>query len=254
MVDSSSPSTGGSRVISRLLPLAIRLWLSTQVDRVENLVFRIEGGDRTLLSGHIPEVVLSAQAAVYQGIHLSQAALKATDIRINLGQVIRRKPLRLLAPFPVSGRVEVTTEDLNRSLQEAPLLGEGLYDFLRLLANSQPEAAYLNTLLDRLPKPTLTPHYQASAHIQPTGIDINLHPKLGEDLPPIALSTQLVIKDGHRLCLENPHWIVDAATADKTALPELHGFEIDLGSKITLTDCTLERDRLSLAGTIRIMP
>lgn len=253
VVEQSPSKASGSRIISRVLPPAIRFWLSTQLEHVEDLVFRVEGRDRDILSGHIPEVSLSAQKAVYQGIHLSQAAVKASEIRINLGQVIRRKPLRLLAPFPVSGDVCLTTADFNQSLQ-SPLLGEGLYDFLHLLAQSQPEAAHLQTILDTLPERTVLPHYHPSANIGAEGITLRLSPREGEAMPPIAIATQLAIKEGHRLCLENPHWLSEIDAANTTPLPALHGFEIDLGSEVTLTACEIQTDQLSLAGTIRVLP
>jgi hypothetical protein len=254
VVDSPPTKPSGSRIISRILPPAIRLWLATQLDHVEKLVFRLEGGDRTILSGHIPKVILSAEAAIYQGIHLSQAAVQATDIRINLGQVIRRKPLRLLAPFLVTGDVMLSTADLNASLQQAPLLGEGLYDFLQLMVRSQPEAADLENLLAQLPGPSIAPYYDAVAQISSDGIHLTLTPKAGQTLPALAIATQLSIKDGHRLSLDNPHWVIVGHPVDQIPLPELHQFEIDLGSKITLTDCSLQPDHLTLAGTLRVMP
>lgn len=252
-MESASGKTSGSRIISRILPPAIRLWLSTQLDHVEDLVFQIEGRDRDLLSGHIPEVFLSAQKAVYQGIHLSQATVKASEIRVNLGQVMRRQPLRLLAPFPVSGNVFLTTQDFNQSLQSA-LLGEGLYDFLRLLAQAQPEAAHLQGILDTLPERTVLTHYYPQASITADGIVLRLTPRDGKSVPPIAIATQLAIQDGHCLCLENPHWLTDQDAASATPLPALQGFEIDLGSEVTLTQCEIQADQLSLAGTVRVLP
>ncbi|MEM9003696.1 MAG: DUF2993 domain-containing protein [Cyanobacteria bacterium P01_F01_bin.86] len=253
MVGSTSAKSSGSGVISRLLPPAIRLWLHTQVEHVEELVFRIEGRDHQILSGHIPEVLLSAQKAVYQGVHLSQVAVKASGIHINLGQVIRRKPLRLLSPFPVSGNVYLTTADLNHSLQ-SPLLGEGLYSFLQLLAQSQPEAADLQAILNRFPNRTVLPHYAPTARIGPDHITLKLIPGEGQTLPPIAIATQLGIQDGHRLCLKEPRWLTEPDTATTTPLPALHGFEIDLGSEVILTECAIQTDQLSLAGSIRVMP
>lgn len=256
MAESSSAHLGGSRIISRVLPPAIRFWLSTQLERVEDLQFQIQGRDRELLSGHIPELYLSAQKAVYQGIHLSQAAVTARSIRVNLGQVMRRKPLKLLAPFPISGDVELTAADFNASLQ-SPLLGEGLYDFLQLLAQSQPEAAYLQEILASLPDRTVLPHYQPTATIADGQIILRLHPREGETVPAIAISTQLSIRDGHRLCLDHPHWLADAATPAAAAgqpLPALHGFEIDLGSEVTLTQCRIADEKLMLAGTVRVLP
>lgn len=253
MAEPTSAKSAGSRVISHLLPPAVRLWLHTQVEHVEELVFRIEGGDRQILSGHIPEVLLSAQKAVYQGIHLSQVVVKASGIHINLGQVMRRKPLRLQAPFPVCGDVYLTTADLNQSFQ-SPLLGEGLYDFLRLLARSQPEASELEAMLGHFPEKTVLPYYLPTANIESDRITLNLTPREGQTVRPIAIATQLAVKDGRRLCLENPHWLAEPDSENATPLPTLHGFEIDLGSQVTLSKCVIETGQISLAGSIRVMP
>lgn len=254
MIESPPQSSkGGSRVISRILPPAIRLWLSTQLDHVEELVFHIEGRDRQVLSGHLPTVFLSAQKAVYQGIHLSQAAVKASDIRVNLGQVIRRKPLQLLAPFPVDGNVLLTTADLNQSLQ-SPLMGTGLYSFLQLLAQSQPEAAHLQGILHSLPEKTVSPHYLPSATIEADRVTLRLLPQAEVTLPPIEIATQLAIKEGRRLCLENPYWLTETAASQTTPLPALQGFEIDLGAAVQLSACEIQADQLALAGTIQVMP
>lgn len=254
-MESSSSQPSGSRIISRILPPAIRFWLSTQLEQVDNLQFQIKGRDRDILSGHIPEVFLSAQKAIYQGIHLSQAAATASTIRINLGQVIRRKPLRLLAPFPISGDVELTEADFNASLQ-SPLLGEGLYDFLFLMAQSQPEAAQLKTLLASLPGRNLLSHYVPNAEIVGDQILLRLQPRPEQTVPAIAVRTQLSIRDGHCLCLDHPHWLSedDVSTPSATPLAELHGFEIDLGSEVTLTQCIIANKKLQLSGTVRVLP
>ncbi|WP_204140297.1 DUF2993 domain-containing protein [Halomicronema sp. CCY15110] len=254
MAPASSPQPRGSRIISRLLPPAIRFWLSTQLDHVENLQFEIQGRDREILSGHIPEIALSAQKAIYQGIHLSQAAVTASAIRVNLGQVVRRQPLRLLAPFPIQGAIELTEADFNNSLQ-SPLLGEGLYDFLQLLARSQPEAASLQDLLDALPDRTVHSHYQAQAAIQTDYVILRLRPKVPA-VPAIAIRTQLSIRDGHRLCLDNPHWLKDDTLTAPTSIPlsDLHGFAIDLGKEVMLTDCRVADQKLRLSGTVRVLP
>lgn len=256
MAQSSSAQPGGSRIISRVLPPAIRFWLSTQLERVDDLQFQIQARDRELLSGHIPEIYLSAQKAIYQGIHLSQAAVTARSIRVNLGQVMRRQPLRLLAPFPISGDVELTIADFNASLQ-SPLLGEGLYDFLQLLAQAQPQAGYLQDLLASLPNRSVLPHYQPTAAIADDQILLRLQPREPATVPAIAISTQLAIRDGHRLCLDNPHWLTDPASAPTAIgqpVPALHGFEIDLGDEVTLTQCRIADDKLMLAGTVRVLP
>lgn len=252
MAEPARTQPRGSRVISRLLPPAIRLWLRTQLDHVEDLVFDIEGGDRDVLSGHISAVILSAQTAIYQGIHLSQIAIKAQDIRMNLGQVMRRQPLRLLASFPVSGRVSLTAQDLTYSLQ-APLLEAGLYDFLLRLAQAQPETTDLDLVLKSLSAQTLLTYYRPTADIAVNQITLRLHPQAGQSVPALAIATELTIQDGQRLCLDNLRWV---STPDGAYHPAatLHGFAIDLGPAVSLTDCQIQADQIVLAGTVHVMP
>lgn len=253
MVEPTPEKSKGSRIISRVLPPAIRLWLQSQLDLVEDLGFQIEGRDRDILSGHIPTVALTAQKAIYRGIHLRQVAVSASGIRINLGQVLRRKPLRLLAPFPVSGGVCVPEADLNASLQ-SPLLGEGLYEFLRLIAKSQPKDHGLHALLLQLQQRTVLTHYTPSATIAANRITLQLLPLSGQTLAAIAISTHLVVKDGRRLCLEDPCWLSPDDVDAKTELSALQGFEIDLGSEVDITECAVQSQRLSIQGTLQVLP
>lgn len=253
VTDPAPNQPSGSRLVSWILPPAIRFWLRTQVDDVKDLIFRIEGRDRDILAGHIPEVLLSAQKAIYQGLHLSHVAVKATGIRINLGQVMRRKPLRLLAAFPVSGDVRVTADDLNASLQSS-LLGEGIYQFLKLIAKSQPEDTDLTLLLDRFPEGTVLPQYCPTADIEADRITLRLMPSDVQSAPEIAIVTNLTIRDGNRLCLENPRWLSSNQADTAITMAALHGFEINLGSAVTLTACEVQNDHLALAGTIHVFP
>lgn len=242
----------GSRWISRLLPAAVRFWLQSQAEQIENLVFEIQGRDREILRGHLPGVTLSAEKAIYQGMHLSQLAVEAKEIRINLGQVLRGKPLKLLAPFPVTGRVCLTTADLNASLN-ADLLGTGLYDFLTQFAAAQADGAALQAVLAACPDKTVQPHYDAQAILGSGVITLQLTPKPGQTVPAIAIETGLEIEAGRYLRLRDPHWLA-ATGGDRQALPDLHGFAIDLGSEVTLTACTVEPDRMVLAGQVQVLP
>jgi hypothetical protein len=131
-LDLASESESGSRLIGKILSPAIRLWLRVQLEAAESLLFQVKGSDRQILRGYIPTVEVAAQQAVYRGLHLSQAQLTANQIRINLGQVMQGKPLRLLEPVPVVGRVWISQTDLTASLA-APLLRQALQEVWQLL-------------------------------------------------------------------------------------------------------------------------
>lgn len=92
-----------SKIIASVLSPAIKLYLRSQVDQVEGLEIKIKGGDSQILRGHIPEVSLMAQRAIYQGLFLSQVQVTGENIKINLGQVLKGKALRLLEPIFIAG-------------------------------------------------------------------------------------------------------------------------------------------------------
>jgi len=245
---SSGPSPGrGSRLISRLLPPAIRLWLHTQLDHIEGLEFAIDGQDRQILGGYLPGVNLVARQAVYQGLYVSQAQVQAADIRVNLPQVLRGKALRLLQPFPVTGQVTMGAEDLRLSLR-SPLLAQGLQDVLKqLLAGAATPMA-----LDQW----LEPGDGTAA------IAITLEPdRLTLGWPPsqlsgdrLELTTGLVMAEGRRLCLWQPVAQVISATNDAPTQVSLEDVIFDLGPEVDIHTLTVGPAGLELVGTVRVIP
>ncbi|TVQ54293.1 MAG: DUF2993 domain-containing protein, partial [Spirulina sp. DLM2.Bin59] len=111
--------------VSGVLSPAVALWLRSQLDHVDNLQIQITSKNQQLLRGQIPQVTLKADQAVYQGIHLSHGEITAQTIQINVGEMVKGKPFRLLAPVPVTGSVRLTVQDLQASLGSA-LLTQGL--------------------------------------------------------------------------------------------------------------------------------
>jgi hypothetical protein len=243
--------------ISKLLPAAVRFWLHTQAEHIENLVFEIQGRDRQILRGHLPQVVLSADKAIYQGMHLSRLRVEAREIRVNLGQILRGKPLRLLAPFPVEGRVGLSAADLNASLN-SELLGTGLYDFLTQFAAAQTtqatQAGDLQAALAACPDKTVRTHYQAHATLDEGIVRLQLMPLPGQSLPTIAIETGLMIDSGRYLRLHQPHWISPSDPNHREALTDLQDFTLDLGPEVTLTECSLTPAQMVLGGHLRVLP
>ncbi|MGE5658169.1 MAG: DUF2993 domain-containing protein [Actinomycetota bacterium] len=231
-------SRQGSRIISTVLSPAVQLWLRAQVQQVEALAVKIEGSDRQLLQGIIPQVSLTAHSAVYQGLHLSDIALTATNIRVNLGQVIKGKPLRLLAPIPVVGEVRLNQADLNQSLH-APLLATALSEFLLpLLPNlsaSQQQIQLQNPQI-KIDACQLT----LTAAILPSN---------GKQLP-FFLKTGLRLASSHELLFEEP----DVQISQESTRTKLESFKLDLGPEVKLQELTLIPGEIVCRGGIQVNP
>ena len=196
----SAPSTQGSRLISRVLPIAIKFWLQTQLDEIGELTFEIQATDRQVLSGHIPGIALSAQQAVYQGVRITDVDVHASDIKINIGQVLRGKSLRLKQPFPIEGQVAFDVDALEASSTES-ILAEGLLDFWQTLLAKENVATEVATHygadIAALHDPQLS---QYQSRLQTLGQDLILH-LVRDGQSEICLKGQITVGRGHILQL-----------------------------------------------------
>ena len=260
--DATGPGPRGSRLISRLLPPAIRLWLHTQFDHIEGLEFAIEGKDRQILGGYLPGVNLAAHQVVYRGLHVSQAQVSAADIRVNLPQVLRGKPLRLLQPFPVEGRVTVLADDLRASLR-SPLLGQGLGDVLTQLLASADEVLPLeqwigdgkaHTTVDiELDADRLTLRWPRKSPAAKA-----LEPETPEPQPSdpeiLELTTGLAIKEGRWLCLCQPVISRLPTTGEPPSPTPLAETAFDLGPEVDIRQLSVTAQGIDLEGMVRVIP
>lgn len=230
-----------SRLISKVLSPAVRLWLQSQVERVEDLQVKIQGGDRQILQGAIPSVSLSAKGAVYQGLHLSQLLLTATGIHINIGQVLKGKPLRLLQPVPVVGELLLREADLNASVS-APLLSIALTEFL--CQNLQPASAF--SKMASLPLTLRNPQIRIdSGQLTLSGILVSA---TGIELP-FVFGTGLSGAN-RELQFVRPHF----QTPPGVPGPQPDDFTLDLGPEVDIQELTLSQSQLVCRGSITVLP
>lgn len=239
-----------SRLISKVLSPAVRLWLRSQLEHVDDLHLVIEAGDRQLLSGSIKQVSVSARNAIYQGLHLSQVSIVGEQICTNFTQVLRGKPLRLTQAFPIVGDVLLYEADVNASLQ-SPLLAQGVIEFLLTLLQADGE-----------PDDSLTQQTPQEIHLQ------DPHVVLGDGQVTIAatllsasgqptavvIRTGLRLSDGNKLHLDRPHWLPHAKARQGMPLRDLDGFAFDLGSDVSLQTLSLEAGQLRCQGQIMVTP
>lgn len=219
-----------------MLSPAVRLWLRSQVQKVSDLEVKISGSDRQILHGTIPRVSISAHHAVYEGLHLTQIQLVGEGVCINLGQVLRGQPLRLLELVPVFAKLVLQESDLNASLQ-SPLLANALTQLLGMLLPS-------SYLIDG----------QAVCH--KIGIDngqlimsVTLADRTNHPTP-VVIRTGLQLVSCHELQLEQPQ----IQTQVGLSLVNLDSFKLDLGPEVSITELTLTSGQLVCCGRINIIP
>lgn len=229
----------GSKFVSKVLPVSIQLWLRTQLEKVEKLEVKIEGSNRQILQGSIPKVFLTAKNAIYQGLHFSDVRLSATDIRINIGQIIRGKPLRLLKPFAVTGQLLLQEADLNASFQ-SPLLANAAIEFLTplLLRSSQGE----------IQPPISLDGIQL-------GIERDRLTLLGQILcangaQNLAITTGIELANNQKILFQP----LEVRLSSKIVDDIFNDAKIDLGSDVKIEELTLDSEKLYCRGEIMVNP
>lgn len=247
------------QIIGRVLPGAVRLWLLTQMERVDSLVIDLEGRDRQLISGYIPGVSILAEGAVYKGLQLSQVRLTAENIQINLGQVVRGKPLRLIKRFPVQGQVILSNADVAASMS-SPLLAVGLADFWRSLIQLP---AFFQAVEQRYGVRSLqldTELRQVQVELGDGCLALSFYPySQGQTSEqPIILGAQLSVISGHYLQLASPHWLDNMAMlSDITQgqpIAALSDFRWNLGEDTQLSQLDLQSTQLACEGQVMVKP
>ncbi|WP_299409969.1 DUF2993 domain-containing protein [Acaryochloris sp. IP29b_bin.148] len=244
-----------SRLISRVLTPAIKLWLRSQLDHIDDLQLQIDSGNRELLSGSIPKVFLSAAQAVYQGIHLSRAQVIAENINTNLRQVLRGKAIRLLEPLPIQLDAALTAADLAAST-DSELFQIAMQLGLVPLIEQQLSGASDWPFPDW--QPGLLPKIQLSAlrmELNRNRLQIYAqvqHPAT-QSLQAIVLDTGLKLVNPHELRLDSPQGFYPPAH-QPISLTQLNDFGFDLGTDVQLTLLQITEAAILCQGQIKIMP
>lgn len=249
----------GSRIIGRVLPAAVRLWLRSQVEQVEDLSLDLGGRDREIISGYLPSVSIAATQAIYQGIHIGRLQLSAQDIRINIGQVLRGKQLRLMKAFPVLGEVSLSADDLNASLT-SPLLSQGLNDFWRSLIQNSELAQLIETRYGQIPLQPDVILRSPKIRLGNQCLGLSFYPRAqGQTAEQkVILGTGLSIFAGNQLQLNTPRWLEHlddlSDPSEGQSIDALQGFQWNLGSDTQLSQLALQTGQLVCNGQIMVNP
>ncbi|MEL6911490.1 MAG: DUF2993 domain-containing protein [Cyanobacteria bacterium J06598_4] len=227
----------GSKLIGKLLSGAVKLYLRSQVERVENLQVKIGGKSKQILQGYIPEVWLSCDRAIYQGLHLNQIQLNGTNIAVNLPEVIKKQPLKLIEPIFIDIALKLNTVDLQASLA-SDLLQSGLADLWRMIL-----AAQDSTELDRE-----TIAWQKIAIVNESLVLLGRYQDASGETKKLTLTTEISLKDDHCLCLA-PLKIASDSLQNGTLERQL---EIDLGTDVAIANLTMESGQILCTGKIRV--
>jgi LmeA-like phospholipid-binding len=237
MPEQNSQKTNANkiRIITQVLTTAVKLWLRAQVSQISELAVEIKASDRQLFSGRIPSVSIFATHAVYQGLLITQIQLIAENIRINIGSILKGKPLRLLETVPVAGDLIVDEKDLNASLS-SDLLSTALSDLLvKVLPTYYPQSQPVNWQEILLGNNQIILRGMRATNSETTPLEI-------------CLGLQLL--NGHEL--QVTHTLIKPDQGD--ILEDNHEYNFDLGSDVDIQELRLIPGKLVCRGRINVNP
>ena len=222
-------------MISKLLSGAVKLYLRSQTEAAENLQVKIVGKNKQILKGYIPEIWLSCDRAIYQGLYLSQVELNGTNIAVNLSEVIKKQPLKLLEPILIKIQLKLNAADLQASL-DSTLLQSGLNDLWQLiLAKDASELAELQIEWQTIAI--------ADGLLHLTGVYQDTLNQTNR----LALSTEINLADAHTLCLTPSN--IDSSLHRNSRQKQL---EIDLGTDVAIEQLKIRSEQIICLGKIKI--
>ena len=226
-------------MITKLLSAAVKLYLRSQVSRVEDLQVRITGKNRQILKGFIPQVFLYCQKGIYQGLHLREVEVKGNDIAIKLPEVYKKKPLKLLEPIVVEVKLSLNGDDLYNSL-DSRLLQSGLTDLWQIILETENENSIDSNIKwnniaigDR--ELCFSGTYQDAS---------------GKENK-LDLSTGVSLSNSHTLCF-SPLKINSDLDLAKDSRQKRKKIEIDLGRDVEIEKLIIESERLLCWGKITV--
>ena len=237
MPEETSPTNSLNKIgiITKVLTTAIKLWLRTQVSQVSQMEVEIRASDRQILSGRIPWVSIFASHAVYQGLHITRIRLVAENIQINIGQVLKGKPLKLLQVISVLGEMTVEEKDLNNSLS-SELLSTALNDVLiKVLPEHWPKSQPISWQKIILDNNQIILNALLTSANEPTSVEVYLG---------------LELLNGNELRLGKVQ-----VMQNKVALLEGNfDYTLNLGSDVDIQELSLIPGKLVCQGRINVNP
>jgi hypothetical protein len=228
-------------MLDKVIATAVKLWLRSQVETVEDLQINLVGGDRQLLKGYLPSLSLASNRSIYQGLHFRQTALKASNIRFNLSEVLKGKSLKLLEPIPVMITISLTAEDLQASLASS-LLSSGLNDFCKNLIFLSEKTTNLTSSIPILFNWDTINFSESKLFLR------GMFANESDSTINIEIVTDLQLANSHTLLLSP----IEIITDPQLSISSVERWEIDLGDLVSINELFITSEGLFCSGQIQI--
>ncbi len=234
---SLAPSAKAQWVAPLITPM-LKTWVMQQVSQAENLDIKLQGTDQELLRGLIPQVNISADNVVYQGIQARSVSLVGRSVQLDLSQAFSGGGVKLKSPVQADLVIKMAEPDLNRYLTSPQFQKQ--FSNLRL-----PMPGSASTLPLSINQPQLSLLDQGRVQVAAA-----LKPEQGPSLP-VQITTGLDLLNGNTLKLTNPE-LKSSGQLLPTEL--LQNLKIDLGPDTLVKSLDIRKGLMQMNGIFTIRP
>lgn len=240
LCSSFAPSAQAQWVAPLITPL-LKTWVMRQVSQAENLDIKLQGTDQELLGGLIPQVDISADNVIYQGIQARSVSLVGRSVQLDLSQAFRGGGVTLKSPVRADLVIKMAEPDLNRYLTSS--------QFQKQFANLRLPMPGLSGSASTVP---LTINQPQISLLEQGRIQLAaaLKPDQGASLP-VQITTGLDLLNGNTLKLNNPE-----LKSNGQLLPTelFQNLKIDLGPDTLVKSLDIRKGLMQMNGIFTIRP
>jgi hypothetical protein len=237
---SLAPSAKAQWVAPLITPL-LKTWVMQQVSQADNLDIKLQGTDQELLGGLIPQVNISADNVVYQGIQARSVSLVGRSVQLDLSQAFRGGAVKLKSPVQADLMIKMAEPDLNRYLTSPQFQKQ----FANLRLPMPGLSGSANTIPLTINQPQISLLEQGRVQVAAA-----LKPEQGASLP-VQITTGLDLLNGNTLKLNSPE-LKSSGQLLPTEL--LQNLKIDLGPDTLLKSLDIRKGLMQMNGIFTIRP
>jgi hypothetical protein len=238
---SLAPSAKAQWVAPLITPL-LKTWVMQQVTKADNLDIKLQGTDQELLRGMIPQINISADNVVYQGIQAHSVNLVGRSVQLDLSQALRGGGgVKLKSPVQADLAITMAEPDLNRYLTSPQFQKQ----FANLRLPMPGSSGSGSTVPLSLNQPQL--RFLEQGRVE---VGAALKPEQGPSLP-VQITTGLDLLNSNTLKLNNPE-LKSSGQLLPTEL--LQNLKIDLGQDTQVKSLDIRKGLMQLSGIFTIRP
>jgi LmeA-like phospholipid-binding len=242
MLWSTLSTSANAQWVGTLITPLLKTWVRQQVSQADNLDIKLQGTDQQLLSGLIPQIDITADNVVYQGIQARSVNLVGRSVHLDLSQAFKGGGVKLKSPVQADLAITMAEPDLNRYLTSPQFQKQFANQRLSMPSFGGAAATTVPLILNQ-PKISLLDQGRVQ-------VEANLQPEQGAALP-VQITAGIDLLNANTLKLNNPEL---KSSGQLLPTEVLQSLKIDLGQDTQVKSLDIRKGLMQMKGIFTIRP